>query len=269
MASKKSMNVTIKSADDANAIISDGLAEAVHAAFSERAITFRQRANVVRRLTNTGLSARGIFAALTIKLGASMPDGLTSDTVISRYAAVNDVMTDERFLTITTSALAGAADKGAKADVQAEIDGIIRDLFRLTGGAGGSKKRASEAVATIPEGASLTVTAVHVGQAVAALSAERSAKVLGPVKGRAAHHNAPAVEQGEAETPEGEAGTPDVHNGAGVATLASRVSALADELTRLTPENVAPTLAEALADLIEVAESIVTERDVLTELLAD
>ena len=70
------------------------------------------------------------------------------------------------------------------------------------------------------------------------------------------------------DTEPSEPSAPTVSRAAAVATLPSRIAALADELTGLKSDAVAPALADALADLVAVAESLISgiDADVYAEL---
>lgn len=61
----------------------------------------------------------------------------------------------------------------------------------------------------------------------------------------------------EDDAPDVTPAAPTVSQAAAVATLPSRVSALADELAGIKSDAVAPALADALADLVAVAETLI------------
>lgn len=261
------ITTTIKSAADVDALIPDGMAAAIVDAFGVKTITYRKRADVVRRLANTGLSAKGIYAALTVKFGADMPDGLTSDTVISRWSLVNGAMADETFLAIVKVAKERAGDdKAARADAVADVDGIIADLFRLTGGAGGGKSTVTAALATLTAGDDIMTASLKVRDAVSALSAGRRAGAL-------ARKNTRGPGEPGGKTPAGEITDGDTSDREPVApaapsTLPGRIDALTRELSAMTADDLAPVLADALMALIATAETLVGV-DALADILAD
>lgn len=266
-AKSSAVAVTLKSEGHAAELIPDGLMVAVTDAFGVKTITYRKRADVVRRLLSTGLSHKGIFAALTIRYGAAgLPDGLTSDTIVSRYAAVvTDGITAPAVVAAHKSAMESAGtDKGERAAVQAEVDGIIKTLFQLTGGQGGSKARMVDALASIPEGADLLTVSATLADAHTALSAERKTAALSPAT-RGTKGPKAGRTQGDADADTDADADAD---GAGHAseTLTARISRLADDLAGIKSEDLTAALADALADLVAVATSLVgadVEEDIL------
>lgn len=249
----KSVSVTIKSEEHARELIPAGMAEATVKAFSDSDNVHRRRADIVRRLVNTGLSHKGIVRAVTIVADGNVPAAF-SDSNVSRYALAVDALADPAIVALV---------KGADAaTVKADVNSLIGTLYTLASKRGG-KANVSAAVAAWQDAETFTAASVRASAVLADVNAAaRAAALKAPARQPAGITDVTGKD--DATAPEPAAPAPvDAP-----ATLVSRVSALADELTRLKADDVAPALADALADLAAVVESLVAA-DVLADVLGD
>ena len=183
----------------------------------------------------TGLSGNAVAELIAIQGGASR-------ATTARLIAVGNVLASEeieRYGRDAAIAIAGAlyyvAGRGKAYD-----------------GGTGALTEWHGTISADMTGVEAVASAEALAKHVSAREAAPSKAPRRPVAGEAGNGGkSPKSENDDAQA------APTVSQAAAVATLPSRVTALADELTSIKSDAIAPALADALADLVAVAETLI------------